>query len=131
MRTSAVPIAASLLLAFAACKKQPESPPAPLPTAPPPKAAVNPQPPPPASTGTVTPTMDPSLGVLAEVTPGEMSNASQLTLGLQEFMGEKGRVPKDMKELATFMRFRVEPIPPAGTKFVFDEKNKQVRIVRQ
>jgi len=125
------PTLALALLAFAACKKKPAPPPPSLVTARPPKPAVAPAVPQPEAAAAQPSGMDPSLGVLAEVTPGEMSNASQLTLGLQEFMGEKGRVPVDMRELSKYMRFRVEPIPPAGTKFVFDEKNRQVRIVRQ
>ncbi|MBM3875961.1 MAG: hypothetical protein FJ386_04475 [Verrucomicrobia bacterium] len=127
-------IAASIgfsLLALTACKKEPQPATPPLVTARPPKAAATPVAPQPAPVAAQDTGMDPSLGVLAEVSPGEMSNTSLLTLGLQEFMSEKGRLPADMKELSKYLRYRVEPIPPAGTKFVFDAKNKQVRIVRQ
>lgn len=59
------------------------------------------------------------------------SNASVMTLMLQEFAAKNGRMPKDVSELSTITSYGAVPKPPAGYKFIIDAAQKQVRAVKQ
>jgi hypothetical protein len=59
------------------------------------------------------------------------SNATVLTMMLQEYVGKNGRVPNDVSELASIKSFGPVPPAPAGYKFIIDAAKKQVRAVKQ
>lgn len=59
------------------------------------------------------------------------SNASVLTMMLQEFEGKNGRLPKDVSELSTIKSFGPAPKAPAGFKFEIDPAKKQVVAVKE
>lgn len=59
------------------------------------------------------------------------SNASVLTLMLQEFESKNGRMPKDVSELSIITSYGAAPKPPSGYKFIIDSAQKQVRAVKQ
>lgn len=113
---------------LAGCDKPQPQKPAPV-VAPPPSQA-----PPPAPTSGIpaTAVAEPGAPVPApNVSPMEFSNATYLTLLVQDFYAKNGRVPKDINELVTAKMIQTPPKPPPGTRYVIDAKNRQVVIVRQ
>lgn len=108
-------VAATIL---AGCQKE-TPPPAPAPVAPAPAPAA-------AEPGTAAVLAPPR-----EPTPMEVSQASYLTLQVQEFAAKNGRVPNDFAELVTAKMLPKVPIAPAGMRYVIDLTNRQVRVVPQ
>ncbi len=104
MKFAALLVCLSLILTASACRKKP---------APAPVAAPAP--------GVVT-------GNEAQLAA---SNASVLTLMLQEFVQTNGRMPNDISELAAIKTFGPPPKAPTGYKFVIDAKTKQVVALPQ
>ena len=113
MKHSCCLIVLSLFAGVAACRKKPE----PVP------------PPPPAPPAAVTPeakeAQAASNGAMA------FSNASVLTMMLQEFTRKNGRLPNDINELSTITTFGPAPQAPTGYRFVIDAAKKQVVAVAQ
>ncbi|KAF0180952.1 MAG: hypothetical protein FD161_670 [Limisphaerales bacterium] len=104
-----------LALAVSACRRKP----APTPV------SVEPLPPQPAAKladGT------PIAGNEAEMA---LSNASVLTMMLQEFVAKNGRLPNNVQELSAITTFGAVPRPPAGYRFEIDGKKKAVIAVKQ
>jgi len=60
-----------------------------------------------------------------------LSNASVLTMMLQEFAAKNGRLPNNVQELSTITTFGAVPRPPAGYRFEIDAKQKAVVAVKQ
>ena len=52
-----------------------------------------------------------------------------MTIQLQKFIQENGRMPKDFSEFAN-ARMDSVPFPPPGMDFVIDYANKQVKVVK-
>ena len=103
---------------LAGCQKETPAPaPAPVAPAPAPAAAE------PGASAVLAPPREP--------TPMEQSQASYLTLQVQEFAAKNGRVPNDLAELVTAKMLPKVPNPPAGMKYVIDATNRQVRLVPQ
>lgn len=104
-----------LALTVSACRKKPAA----LPSAPPaPAPAANAAP-----EGTPA-----NPGNAAEMA---FSNASVLTLMLQEFMAANQRAPSSIKELESIKTYGAVPPPPAGYRYVIDANKKQVLAVKQ
>lgn len=59
------------------------------------------------------------------------SNATVLTMMLQEFIAKNGKLPNDLNELSTIKTFGAVPLPPHGYKFVMDAKKKAVLAVKK
>jgi|APGre2960657505_1045072.scaffolds.fasta_scaffold16944_1 hypothetical protein len=59
------------------------------------------------------------------------SNATALTMGLQEFMAKNGRAPSDVNELVTAKLVQKIPPLPLGYKYEIDAKRKQVVVSKQ
>ena len=106
---------AVLTLIVSACRKKPAAAPVnvePLPQQPAAKSAA----------GT------PIAGNEAELA---FSNATVLTMMLQEFVVKNGRLPAQVQELSTITSFGAMPRPPAGYRFEIDGKKKAVIAVKQ
>lgn len=101
---------AVLVLTLAACRRKAATPP-PAPPAPAPAAAA-------APAGTPA-----NPGNAAEVA---FSNATVLTMMLQEFVATNKRLPTSVKELETITVFGAVPSAPPGYRFVIDAANKRV-----
>lgn len=106
---------AALALAVSACRKKAATPP-PAPPAPPPAANAAPE-------GTPA-----NPGNASEMA---LSNASVLTLMLQEFMAVNKRPPTSLKELETIKMFGAVPPAPPGYRYVIDATNKRVTAQKQ
>ncbi|MFM8468446.1 MAG: hypothetical protein ACKODH_00505 [Limisphaerales bacterium] len=97
-------LCAALTLTVSACRKKPA-------------AAPAPEPPPPANA--------------ANALEMAMSNATALTMGLQEYMAKNGKPPADLNELVTAKLVqKIPPLPP-GYKYEIDAKRKQVTVTKQ
>lgn len=59
------------------------------------------------------------------------SNASILTLMLQEYEAANKRMPATIKELETVKTYGPIPPAPPGFRYVIDPKRKQVVAVKQ
>lgn len=104
-----------LALVVSACRKKPEAAPAP--------------PPAPAPAADAAPAGTPANpGNAAETA---FSNATVLTMMLQEFMAVNKRPPTSLKELETIKVFGAVPSPPPGYRFVIDATNKRVVAQKQ
>ena len=115
MKFNVLIVCAVLALAVSACRKKPAEAapeaPAPTQTAPAPAGGA------PAAAGNE-----------AEMA---FSNATVLTMGLQEFMAKNGRAPNDLNELVTAKLIQKIPPPPRGYQYAIDAKRKQVVAVKQ
>lgn len=105
MKCAALFLCLTLVLTSSACRKKP------APVAP-----------------VATPAPDVVIGNEAQLAA---SNATVLTMMLQEFVAANGRVPNDVSELATIKTYGPAPKAPAGYKFVIDGKKKQVMAVKE
>jgi len=95
------------------------------------KKSAAPPPPPPApapAPGTAPEGTAANPGNAAEMA---LSNASVLTLMLQEFMAANKRAPSSIKELETIKTYGAVPPPPLGYRYVIDANKKQVTAVKQ
>jgi hypothetical protein len=104
-------------------------------TAPPPPAEASapqtePAPPPPGEATAAPAEATEGPAQASNLNPMDYSNASGLTLMVQEYYGKHGRVPKDLNELVAAKMLLKVPTPPPGTKYVIDAKRRQVVIVR-
>lgn len=110
---------AALAVAVAACRKRSTS----VQEAP----AVAPQPP---SAGVVVPAGPP--GTAAQVEPGspEHGNLTMLTFAVQQFQGEKGRLPADLNELVSAGLVQSIPPAPVGLRYKIDPKTRNVMLTR-
>ena len=74
--------------------------------------------------------VDPASVVPAE--PGSAAHASleMLTFAVQQFQGTKGRLPKDLNEVAAAGLISSVPKPPAGQRYVIDAQRRQVVLIR-
>jgi predicted small lipoprotein YifL len=86
--------------------------------------------PPPPTTAEAAPEAGEAMTQASNLSPMDYSNASGLTLMVQEFHGKHGRVPKDLNELVAAKMLLKAPTPPPGTKYVIDPNKKQVLIIR-
>lgn len=106
---------AVLALTMSACRKKSGSAP----------VSVEPLPPQPVAKST---DGTPIVGNEAEIA---YSNASVLTMMLQEFVSKNGRLPTNVQELSAIKSFGAVPRPPAGYRFEIDAKQKAVVAVKQ
>lgn len=114
-------ICSASLLALPACRRK--APPVVVPDAP---AEASEQAAPAAPAAPV----NPAAIVAAE--PGSAAHASleMLTFAVQQFHGTKGRLPKDLSELAAAGMIPSVPKPPAGQRYVIDAQKRQVVLIR-
>jgi hypothetical protein len=115
MKCKVLFVCVALTLGASACRRKSEAPP-PLPAAPAPAANAAPE-------GTPA-----NPGNAAEMA---FSNASVLTLMLQEFMAANKRAPSSIKELESIKTYGAVPPPPPGYRYVIDANKKQVTAVKQ
>lgn len=95
------------------------------------KKSSTPLPPPPApapAPGTAPEGTAANPGNAAEMA---YSNATILTMMLQEFVAANKRLPANLKELETIKTFGAVPPPPPGFRFVIDGANKRVVAQKQ
>ena len=103
MKFNVLLVCTVLALTVSACRKKPEAP--------------APEPPAPANA--------------ANALEMAMSNATALTMGLQEFMAKNGRAPTNVNELVTAKLVqKIPPLPP-GYKSEIDAKRKQVTVAKE
>lgn len=62
------------------------------------------------------------------VAPGTMIQ-TKVTAAMHAFREANNRWPKDFSELVTAKLLKQVPTPPAGQKFLFDSKSRQVLVV--
>jgi len=64
--------------------------------------------------------------------PGSPEHASleMLTFAVQQFQGTKGRLPKDLNEVAAAGLIPSVPKPPAGQRYAIDAQKRQVVLIR-
>jgi hypothetical protein len=62
------------------------------------------------------------------VVPGTMIQ-TKVTAAMHAFYEANNRWPKDFSELVTAKLLKQVPTPPAGQKFLFDSKSRQVLVV--
>lgn len=60
-----------------------------------------------------------------------VSNASVLTMMLQEYEAANKRMPATIKDLESIKTYGPVPSPPPGFRYVIDPKRKQVLAVKQ
>jgi hypothetical protein len=114
------------------CGKTAPKEPAPAPAAAPVSVAP-PDAPAPAPPSAETPPAADAGDALAQapnLSPMDYSNASGLTLMVQQYADTHGRVPKDLSELVAAKMLLKVPVPPPGTKYVIDPKRKMVVVVK-
>ena len=58
-------------------------------------------------------------------------DVTSLAKAIQLFNVDKGRNPKDLNELVEAKYMPEVPIPPAGTKIVYDANSGEVKVVKQ
>lgn len=106
---------AVLALVVSACRKKPAAP-LPIPPAPVPAAGAAPE-------GTPA-----NPGNAAEMA---FSNATVLTMMLQEFVATNKRLPSSVKELEVIKTYGPIPPPPPGYRYAIDAQKKQVVALKQ
>jgi hypothetical protein len=62
------------------------------------------------------------------IAPGTMIQ-TKVTAAMHAFHEANNRWPKDFSELVTAKLLKQVPTPPAGQKFLFDSKSRQVLVV--
>ena len=129
-----------LSLALIGCSKKEAAAPAEQPAAPAPAAEAQPDAPrtvvnstPSAPSQTPAAAKRPVAAPVTAVNPADALVGAVhgfMTQQLQQFVKEKGRLPRDFSEFAG-ARMDSVPRPPEGMMYVIDEKNLQVKVVKK
>ncbi len=67
----------------------------------------------------------------AQQTAVKTVDTASLTKAIQLFSVDKGRYPKDLNELVEQKYMPEVPVPPFGTKIVYDANSGEVKVVKQ